>query len=1467
VRTNRRLIAAALTIPALIFALGMAAHAQAPSPQPGTNVNQNNTSDGSDAGSGSAGASNNTSGSAGSQSNGGGDAQAIDGNNSGGVIQDGNNESSAEQQGTARSGDAVAGSQVTGVVSSGGDVTINATNTSEDSEAESGEASVTNGGTVFSGNRVNGLDCPDAPAAPASISGEAGGCIIQDGSNAADITQSANSETGDAVAGGQVLGVVASDGTTDVNANNDSEDASSTSGDSLESSNSVRANVGNEVNGPNVNGDAVAGGGDVAVAALGGPIAVGARPLSSGLSGPGAQSIRGQINGGVVQDGRNELDVEQLADSTTGDAVAGGQIMGIVASGGTTSVTADNTSEDADATSGESGAVNDAIGNAGIEVEDLGGGGGAASIDATTIDAAVVQDGRNTTEIAQAARSATGDAVAGGSIFGIVNTGGDVVVDAVNSSEDDEAESGASGSSNGAFGLAGAEVFTEPLVGDASIEGDEILANVVQDGNNETSIDQTSDSGSGDAVAGGQILGLVGAGDASIRLDNTSEDSQATSGESAVANFGSGVAKADVTIETELLASIDSTSLAANVVHEGDNETSIAQEASGSTGDAVAGGQVVGGVTAAGGSLAVDATNNSEDAEAESGQSSVAQSAVGASENFLDLQEVVDDDSIEAFVLGAGIVQEGDNATEVSQVAGSATGDAVAGGQIVGAVTAGDTSLVLDNNSEDAQSESGATDVVQTAVGTAGNVVQAVEEVDLDSIEFGFGVAGIVQEGENETSLEQETAASTGDAVAGGQVVGAVTAAGGSTSVDATNTSEDDQATSGESAVNNELFGRALNAVSPILAGPQGAGAASIEGLFVFGNIIHEGDNAVDGAQSTVAASGDAVAGGQIVGLVGAGDTSAVLDNTSEDGEATSGDVAADQTGSLTGENLVGGDGLFGPASIEVLFGGADIIHEGDNESSLEQALNAASGDAVAGGQIAGAVTGAGGSTSIDATNLSEDSQSTSGDSTASQFGESRATNRSDTCCLAASIEGDFVFADIIHEGDNTADLAQDASTASGDAVSGGQIFGVVGSGGNVDIVADSTSEDAQSESGAASADNIGSVLASNAFNSQFLLDGPDAASIELGFGEAGIIHEGDNEAALEQGVSAATGDAVAGGEIVGVVAGDGSDIALDLTNTSEDDSAETGSADASNGGVAVAADLRGSSLELTPASIEAGVLDAGTVHDGDNELDAVQSAAASSGDAVGGGQVMGVVGSGGDASIVASNASEDADATSGDSEAANLAVALAANVDGSFFGGPGGGSIEAGTSIAANIVQSGGNDLDLTQALDSGTGDAVAGGQIAGVVAPEGGNVSIDVTNTSEDAESESGASTGSSEALAVSGNLQDALIQAASIEGEIDADIVHDGSNRLSVDQGLSIGSGDALSGAQVLGVVAAGNVDIVQDSTSEDDSSVTGETSGESSTTNINGSQVDSAFVVNGASIFQLAGLLGGGVLFFG
>ena len=321
----------------------------------------------------------------------------------------------------------------------------------------------------------------------------------------------------------------------------------------------------------------------------------------------------------------------------------------------------------------------------------------------------------------------------------------------------------------------------------------------------------------------------------------------------------------------------------------------------------------------------------------------------------------------------------------------------------------------------------------------------------------------------------------------------------------------------------------------------------------------------------------------------------------------------------------------------------ATNVQVGDNEQSTEQSGSASSGDAVA-GQVAGVVSS--GDASVDATNRSEDVDVSTGDATGTNDAASFVGLTAGTSTALAGTADDNILngsATNVLVGDNSYDLAQDATATTGDGV-GGQVIGVVTSaGGSADVVAANTSEGVDIETGDADATNDAAAFVGlNA-------TGTAGIAADIINASATNVQDGDNELSASQDATAASGDGV-GGSVIGVVsAGDAS---VDATNHSEDVDVETGDADSENSFAAFVGLTDGTATAVNAADILNG--QAANVLEGDNSKDLSQSADSTSGDAVAG-QVAGVVTSaGGSADLVLANTSEDADAASGDGDFSN---------------------------------------------------------------------------------------------------------------------------------------------------------------------------------------------------------------------
>jgi hypothetical protein len=244
-----------------------------------------------------------------------------------------------------------------------------------------------------------------------------------------------------------------------------------------------------------------------------------------------------------------------------------------------------------------------------------------SAADVNVFTAVNAQEGDNSSDVAQAAEATSGDGVAGSVIGVVTSAGGSADVVAANTSEDVDIETGDGNAANDLESFVGQQVG-DTLVGDAVV-ADVIALTAVnaQDGDNDLGADQSATGSSGDGV-GGQVLGIVSAGDASVDATNHSEDVDLETGDGDASNdfaafvgqnvgdatIGGGAAAVDVDVLTSVNA------------QDGDNEKELSQDAVASTGDAV-GGQVAGVVTSAGGSADLVLANTSEDVDGDTGDS------------------------------------------------------------------------------------------------------------------------------------------------------------------------------------------------------------------------------------------------------------------------------------------------------------------------------------------------------------------------------------------------------------------------------------------------------------------------------------------------------------------------------------------------------------------------------------------------------------------------------------------------------------------------------------------------------------------------------------------------------------------------------------------------------------------------------------------------------------------------------
>jgi hypothetical protein len=316
-----------------------------------------------------------------------------------------------------------------------------------------------------------------------------------------------------------------------------------------------------------------------------------------------------------------------------------------------------------------------------------------------------------------------------------------------------------------------------------------------------------------------------------------------------------------------------------------------------------------------------------------------------------------------------------------------------------------------------------------------------------------------------------------------------------------------------------------------------------------------------------------------------------------------------------------------------------------------------------------------------------------------------------------------------VQEGDNKANTNQSGTSKSGDAVAG-QVAGVVSSG--------TTSVDATNKSDHV---DISTGDARGTNNSNAFVGLNSSTSTAVGAADvlntAGVtnLQEGDNKYDLNQTLTATSGDGV-GGEVIGVVTSAGGSASVVAANTSTNVDISTGDARAFNDAAAFVG-LNSSSDTSVANPFAADVLNAASatnVQEGDNKLNANQTATSTTGDGVGG-QVLGVV-SAGAASVDATNKSDTVDISTGDARSGNdfaSFVGLNAATDTDVV------AADVLNGGAAANVQEGSNKKDLTQGATATSGDSVAG-QVAGVVTSAGGSADLVLANTSSNSDTSSG-------------------------------------------------------------------------------------------------------------------------------
>jgi hypothetical protein len=384
------------------------------------------------------------------------------------------------------------------VTSSSAQSSVNAANSGSGTDASSGSAKGTNSSGAFTGQQSGGSSNVGAQDA-----NNTKGTNVQEGNNRTRINQTTTVKTGSAVAG-QVIGAVVGAGNLVVNATNHSDNVD------VQTGNATGTNSANVFTG------------------LAAPFAGLAIANNSDAS---AQDLNNVVAKNI-QEGDNTTNVRQSVNSTSGDGIAG-QVIGAVVNGGTTDITAANTTTDSTVETGDANGSNKVSAFTGLLDTTTG---TVVVGDVNNANGTNIQEGDNRFTGSQSAHSLSGAGIAG-EVLGVVSSG-NTRVDASNKTTDSDATTGTADSANsgGAFtGLGSAAAID---IGAADING--ANGTNVQEGDNTSRLNQTADAVTGEAVAG-QVAGVVtsAGGSADLVLANTSDRVDATSGQSTISNIQS----------------------------------------------------------------------------------------------------------------------------------------------------------------------------------------------------------------------------------------------------------------------------------------------------------------------------------------------------------------------------------------------------------------------------------------------------------------------------------------------------------------------------------------------------------------------------------------------------------------------------------------------------------------------------------------------------------------------------------------------------------------------------------------------------------------------------------------------------------------------------------------------------------------------------------------------------------------
>lgn len=1179
---------------------------------------------------------------------------------------------------------------------------------------------------------------------PVVVQSAAAQDVVHEGDNRGSVDDDGEIRSGDAASGSQILGVTSSGGEKTVRATNRSRDSRARSGDAEAIERT-------------------------------GPLRVGS------LAATDDDCPLDPVEVCIARDGDDTLELQRRTSVTTGDALAGSQVIG-VGGRGVLDLEAEAASAGAEAVGGDV-VSSSVLGSIGV------------GTDVTTVDlserpddeatAVLGHSGDNDAVYTDRTDLRTGDAIAGSQVAGVV-VDGIATMRLSNTADDPEATGG---DVTARVETAITECVPHPDTGEPVCGAGAIAVGLdaagAQDGDTDFLGRHEASVATGDAIAGSQIAGATVGGRLTVEASNRSDDDAAEAGSAGVTSFALRGAVACDEVEGISACHVADAILRAGppIVRDDDpagtDETDIGDEGgalldrseTGSTGDAIAGTQTIGAVVSGEATLAL--ANTSSDGNASSGDVTLSNDvARAAAAVACQVNPVIgpfcvpgDDD----FDPGFDPAEPGDVVLPrgfLGQRASASSGDASAGAQTTGVVVAGSARVVASNEAEDADAASGDATASNEAFTNEAACGEAGGEANCDAGELLGGNAF------------QTASSSTGDAQGGLQVVGAVVA--GTAEVNVVNRSTDDRATSGSADAAN----LAATADAGCVTGGSGATECDSSAVFVNTDDVF--------VQSTTANTGAALTGVQTTGVVAAGRARIRALNVSRDGRAGSGRAESAARAALADVACV-------PGEFAVCDGAEALV-----DDDVFQGAHSSTGDAVASSQTTGIVVA--GTADIDLDAIGLDALARSGDADAA----ADAIQPSAACTAPGeSASCDNADARAVD------DVVQRAVAGSGDALAGAQVTGVVAAG-TADVIGRLDTMDADAASGdAAAAARAGIAV---------VVCGQDNC------GAGGVNVAGD----LSQSGIAQTGDALAGSQVTGVVAPGRA--RADVGAASRDDTARSGDAETTTaavlGAAACSPDTPAGNVDCTGAEAstrEGTRVLGGTAFTDEADLDFDQLAEATTGDALAGSQITGAV-SEGDLEVAARSASRDGDATSGDAVSsvvgarAAAACALAvtddqcAAADARVHAGP---LIDADSSSVAFV---GTAELDLDEVAVTETGDAVAGGQLTGAVVGRAGDASLDLDATARSADAASGDAEARvlvAQASAACGvDLATDDVECEDTPAIVQAGPILEGDDRsvVAADESIALvllrsdaRTGDAVAGAQVTGVVAGGRAAI--------------------------------------------------------